>query len=96
MNEIASQGQLRLAYLRWALVTVPAIVFLGFLSGSNCPHYDGEVERRPAYHRMLESGMLGGYAADDGVGLHFINGSLRHVVSSRLEGKGSGLRQSRI
>ncbi|BBD98528.1 tryptophan-rich sensory protein [Sphingobium amiense] len=33
MNEIASQGQLRLAYLRWALVTVPAILFLGFLSG---------------------------------------------------------------
>jgi tryptophan-rich sensory protein len=33
MNEIASPGQLRLAYLRWALVTVPAVVFLGFLSG---------------------------------------------------------------
>lgn len=33
MNEIASPGQLRLAYMRWALVTVPAIVFLGFLSG---------------------------------------------------------------
>ncbi|APL93447.1 MULTISPECIES: TspO/MBR family protein [Sphingobium] len=33
MNEIASPGQLRLAYARWALVTVPAIVFLGFLSG---------------------------------------------------------------
>lgn len=33
MNEIASPGQLRLSYLRWALVTVPAIVFLGFLSG---------------------------------------------------------------
>lgn len=33
MNEIASPGQLRLAYLRWAMVTVPAIVFLGFLSG---------------------------------------------------------------
>ena len=33
MNEIASVGQLRLAYLRWALVTVPAILFLGFLSG---------------------------------------------------------------
>lgn len=32
MNEIASPGQLRLAYLRWALVTVPAVVFLGFLS----------------------------------------------------------------
>ncbi len=33
MNEIASQWQLRLAYLRWALITVPVIVGLGFLSG---------------------------------------------------------------
>lgn len=33
MNEIASQAQLRMSYVRWALVTVPAIVFLGFLSG---------------------------------------------------------------
>ena len=33
MNEIASPGQLRLAYLRWALVTVPLILFLGFMSG---------------------------------------------------------------
>lgn len=33
MNEIASKGQLRLSYLRWALVTVPTVVFLGFLSG---------------------------------------------------------------
>lgn len=33
MNEIASPGQLRLAYLRWALVTVPIILFLGFMSG---------------------------------------------------------------
>jgi translocator protein len=33
MNEIASKGQLRLSYLRWALFTVPTIVFLGFLSG---------------------------------------------------------------
>lgn len=33
MNQIASQGQLRLAYLRWALFTVPTVVVLGFLSG---------------------------------------------------------------
>lgn len=33
MNEIASPGQLRLSYLRWALVLVPVIVLLGFLSG---------------------------------------------------------------
>jgi len=32
VNEIASQGQLRLAFLRWALVTVPAIEFLGLAS----------------------------------------------------------------
>lgn len=35
--EIASKGQLRLAYLRWAIVTVPAIVLLGFLSGTFFP-----------------------------------------------------------
>ena len=33
MNEIASSAQLRMSYVRWALVTVPAIFFLGFLSG---------------------------------------------------------------
>ncbi|MFM9977222.1 MAG: TspO/MBR family protein [Sphingomonadaceae bacterium] len=33
MSELASASQLRMAYVRWALVTVPAIVFLGFLSG---------------------------------------------------------------
>jgi len=32
VNEIASPGQLRLAFLRWALVTVPAIEFLGLAS----------------------------------------------------------------
>lgn len=32
MGGIASPGQLRVAYLRWALVTVPAIVLLGLLS----------------------------------------------------------------
>jgi translocator protein len=33
MGELASQAQLRQSLLRWVLVTVPAIVFLGFLSG---------------------------------------------------------------
>ncbi len=33
MGEIASRDQLRMSFLRWALVTVPLIVFLGFLSG---------------------------------------------------------------
>src|SRR5262245_2380311 len=29
---------------------------LGFLKGSNCPHYDGEADRRPAFHRLLREG----------------------------------------
>lgn len=33
MGEIASAGQLRMSYLRWAVVTVPLILFFGFLSG---------------------------------------------------------------
>ncbi len=56
---------------------------LGFLKGSHCPHYDGEPGRRPAYHQLLLEGLLdNGYAADDSVGLHFVNGELEKVVSS--------------
>jgi peptidase E len=57
---------------------------LGFLKGSNCPHYDGEPKRRPAYERLIARGkMLPGIAADDGVALHFIGRKLFRVVSSR-------------
>ena len=57
---------------------------LGFLPGSNCPHYDGEPERRPSYHRLIKEGTLdAGYAADDGAALHFIGQELKGVVSSR-------------
>ena len=34
MSELASNGQLRAAYWRWALVTVPLTVVLGFLAGA--------------------------------------------------------------
>jgi translocator protein len=33
LGQIASKGQLRVSFLRWALVTVPAVVLLGFISG---------------------------------------------------------------
>ncbi len=33
MNTLASKGQLRASFFRWALLTVPACVLLGFLSG---------------------------------------------------------------
>lgn len=33
MSEIASPGQLRAAFVRWALFIVPGVLFLGFFSG---------------------------------------------------------------
>ncbi len=56
---------------------------LGFLPGSHCPHYDGEANRRKAYHRLIGEGMKSGIAADDGAALHYINGKLTRLVSSR-------------
>jgi dipeptidase E len=57
---------------------------LGFLNGSNCPHYDGEAERRPAYHRLITKGQIPrGFAADDSAALHFIGSDLHKAVSSR-------------
>jgi len=66
-----------------------AYQYMGFLSGSNCPHYDSEVGRRPIYQRLIGAGlMLPGYAADDGVGLHFVGTEFRRAVSSRHETRG--------
>jgi dipeptidase E len=62
---------------------------LGWLAGSACPHYDGEAERRPSFHRLLAEGKIPpGYAADDGVALHFVDETLAHVVSSRPAANG--------
>lgn len=61
---------------------------LGFLKGSNCPHYDSEVNRRPAYHRLILNGEItGGIAAEDGVALHYEGTKLEHVISSRPQAK---------
>ena len=60
------------------------ITALGLLKGSHSPHYDGETNRRPAYRKMIMDRCLKpGIAADDGVGLHYIDGNLVKVVSSR-------------
>jgi peptidase E len=57
---------------------------LGFVSGSACPHYDGEKERRPAYRRMVAEGTIGaGYACDDGAGVHFVDGTFAAAISAR-------------
>lgn len=43
MGEIASRGQLRMAFLRWALVTVPLVLLLGFASGILSNSGDGNI-----------------------------------------------------
>jgi dipeptidase E len=61
---------------------------IGILRGSFCPHYDGEVERRPSLHKMLSEGkIVSGYAADDGAAAHFIDGEFFGGVSSRPHAK---------
>jgi dipeptidase E len=60
---------------------------LGFLPSSNCPHYNWEAYK-DGYHRLLcEELVSNGYAADDGVALHFIGDRLHKIVSSRPTAK---------
>lgn len=56
---------------------------LALIETSACPHYDGEPMRRPRFQEMISSGSPAGYAADDGAALHFVDGDLHEVVSSR-------------
>jgi dipeptidase E len=56
---------------------------LGLLPYSNCVHYDAEPARRAEYHRFIGDGMRAGFAADDGVALHFRGSLLERVVSAR-------------
>ncbi len=60
---------------------------LGLLAGSFCPHYDSEEARRDTYLRLVEQGLPAGYAADDGVGLHFRGTELVETISSRAGGR---------
>ena len=60
---------------------------LGFLPYSNCPHYNWEAYKT-GYHTLLSEGLIdSGYAADDGVALHFIGDRLTNIVSSHPEAK---------
>ena len=67
------------------LTTLPC---LGFLRGSNCPHYDSEPLRRPTFRRLIARGkMPAGVAADDYAALHYVDAELARVVSSRRRAK---------
>lgn len=66
---------------------------LGFLPGSCCPHYDGEAQRRPAYHRLLASGeIVAGVAIEDWTGIHYKGGAIHRVVTSRAGARAYGVR----
>ena len=57
---------------------------LGLLSGTCCPHYDGEKERRPALHALVAQRTVpAALALDDGVAAHFVGSQRSRVVSSR-------------
>lgn len=55
---------------------------LGFIKGSNCPHYDGEKARRPTYHKLIESKKI-----QSGVAIHYTEQGISKIVSSRPNAK---------
>lgn len=71
-----------------------ALPCLGLLKGGACPHYDGEVERRPAVHRLVgASEMPATLALDDGAAAHFVGRTLLRVVSVRPEARAYEVRR---
>jgi dipeptidase E len=68
---------------------------LGLLPYSNCVHYDAEPARREEYHRFVGDGMRPGFAAEDGVALHFRATRLAAAVSSRPDGRAFRVKPSR-
>ncbi|MCA1841347.1 MAG: Type 1 glutamine amidotransferase-like domain-containing protein [Actinomycetota bacterium] len=56
---------------------------LGFLKGSHCPHYDGEVQRRPLYHSLVSNGFPAGIAIDDDAAVRFDGDQIAEVVTAR-------------
>jgi dipeptidase E len=54
---------------------------LGLLSGSFCPHFDGEGERRPTYARLVRDGLASGVGCDDAAAVVYDATELREVVT---------------
>jgi len=58
-----------------------ALTALGFLKGSSCPHYDGEVQLRRAYHQLLrEEKISAGIEIDDCVTVYFVDGLVVNIA----------------
>ena len=58
---------------------------LGFIAGSNSPHYDGEPERRPTYQALVASGVLpSGIAVDDDAAAIYDGPTLVEIVAAHV------------
>jgi peptidase E len=61
---------------------------LAVLEGSFVPHYHGEAQRRPLYHRLVADGTLpAGYGVDDGAALVYHGTQLYEVVSASADAR---------
>lgn len=60
---------------------------LGLITGSACPHYDAEEQRRPLYRSLIADGFPAGYAADNQAALHFAEGDLVTALSCSPDAK---------
>ncbi len=54
---------------------------LGFLPGSACPHYDGEVRRRPVYTELVRDGFPPGIACDDAAAVLYESTELVDLIA---------------
>ncbi|HEX5190787.1 MAG TPA: peptidase E [Streptosporangiaceae bacterium] len=55
---------------------------LGLFTGSYCPHYDSEDQRRPLYRSLIGDGVLpAGLACDDGAAAHMVDDALAGIVA---------------
>ena len=62
---------------------------MDFVSGCCCPHYDGEKDRRPSVHSLIQKGQIETcYAIEDGSALHFKDGNIFQNVDF-IDGKNS-------
>ncbi len=62
---------------------------LGLLSGSFCPHYDGEKQRQSIYTNAVANGVLpAGWALEDGAALHWKDGELLEGIAERPSARG--------
>lgn len=59
---------------------------LGWIKESFCPHWNGEAGRQEINkNEILNKNLSAGWAADDGVAVHFVNEQVHRVVSSHPE-----------